>query len=188
MFETKHRNELDSINYQLYSIGAYQRVLTNLKLGFFLWHEEGNRYDGDWMKTDNFWQWQSTNTRGENSLVFDITPMMETRIENLVFEWKNRFISNTHNGNQLLRTRPGINYFIFRKDEKPLLNLFLQYEFYVPMSYGVRTVYERWEYLGVLWHADQNFLVGPYFAKRTRRWESGDFYSNFWGLTVNFVF
>lgn len=187
LFETKHRNELDSINYQLYNVGAYYRVLQNLKLGFFVWHEEGNRYDGDWKKTDNFWQWQQTNSRGENSLVFDVTPGFETSIENLVFEWKNRLIFNTANGNNLLRTRPGFNYFIF-KDDRPLVNLFLQAEFYLPMSYGVRTVYERWIYLGILYHLDQNFLVGPYFSKRVRRWESGEFKSDFWGIALNFVF
>lgn len=200
LVEHIERKELESLHYTRTNVGSYYRLHRNLKLGLFYWNEEGNRRDEDWKKIVDQWQWKQVNQTTEHSLVLDVTPMSETPITNLVFDWKNRFVHNLSNGRNLLRSRPGLTYLIF-KDDKPMLSLFNQYEFYLPLDYGRKTVYERWIYLGGLYHFSKNILAGPYYSRRTRFWKSTDdfsknfgneytnkFSSNFFGLTVDFIF
>jgi hypothetical protein len=200
MAEAIQRQELESFTYARYSLGSYYRQFRNLKMGLFFWNELGNTYDEDWVKIDGRWQWKNTRNRAEQSLVLDLTPQTETPIENLIFEWKNRFVHNLSNGKDLLRTRPGLTYFVM-KDDSPLFNLFLQFENYLPLNYGRKAIYDQWLYFGFLWHAHQNLLIGPYYAKRNRFWASPghfsekfgnewttEFKSNFYGLTLDFVF
>lgn len=200
MAEAIQRQELESLSYSRYSFGSYYRALRNLKMGLFFWNESGNTYDEDWVKLDGRWQWRNTRNRTEQSIVLDLTPQTETPIENLIFEWKNRFVHNLSNGKDLLRTRPGLTYFVM-KDDSPLYNIFLQFENYLPLNYGRKTIYDQWLYFGFLWHAHQNLLIGPYYAKRNRFWTSPDsfapkfgnewetkFSSNFYGLTLDFIF
>jgi hypothetical protein len=200
LFEHVKRDELEGINYNRFNVGDYFRPHRNLKFGLFLWREQGVRQDEDWQKINNVWQWKNVNKKVDYSLVFDLTPVFETPLENLVFEWKNRLVHNLENGKNLLRTRPGLTYILFKND-KPIINLFNQYEFYYPLDYGRKTLYETWIYLGGLYHFSKTFLAGPYYSRRTRYWTNPDsfsqnfgneylnkFNSHFYGLAFDILF
>jgi len=200
MGEIKRRHELHGSRYQLESIGLYHRVLDNLKAGLFYWHERGNRWNQDWINPGSGWQWANTNRDDEHSVVLDLTPGWESAQWPLTLEWKNRLVSNLTEGMHFLRTRPGLNYFFFKGDV-PMANIFIQHEWYLPLDYGRHTVYERWAYLGALFHLHSHFQLGPYYARRVRHWSNEDSFTaitregyftrqatHFIGLTVNFTF
>ncbi len=200
MAEIKRRKELLSLRYQQESLGVYRRLFENLKGGVFYWHERGNRWNEDWVNPGSGWQWSDTNHRDEHSLVLDLTPGYEVPNLPMTIEWKNRLVTNWTRGMHFLRTRPGLNYFFFR-GEAPVANLFLQHEWYLPLDYGRHSIYERWLYVGALFHLHRNFQMGPYYSRRTRHWSNEDLFtqrtgqgyfteqvSNFLGLTLNFSF
>ncbi len=200
MTEAKARKELLGQRYQLMSLGLYHRLLANLRVGAFYWQERGIRWNEDWVKDSGAWAWSDTKSRNEHSLVLDATPGYEFALLDMTFEWKNRLVTNWSRGHHFLRTRPGLTYF-FMKGDRPIANLFLQHEWYLPLDYGRHTVYERWLYLGTLLHVSEHVMLGPYFARRTRHWSHQDNFreqtgqgyftastSNFYGLTLNLVF
>jgi hypothetical protein len=151
--------------------GAYAQPWPNLKLGAFYGLQYGQRHDEDWVKTD-VWHWQDVSGRGEHLLVLDASPRAELSFlpgENWVGELKTRFAFNFTQGQQTLRLRPGLTYFWLR-DGQAFLNFFAQYEIYLPVNYGTRTIYETWAYLGALYHLSSRVQVGGYGALKTQVW------------------
>lgn len=159
-------------------LGAYYRVLHGLKVGAFYGRAYGLRHDEDWVSNAGGWAWNNTNSRGENLIIGDVTPATELEFlgENWVGEFKTRYIYDTFNGQQSLVLRPGLRYFLMRGDE-PFMNFFFQFEALLPLNYGVQSIYEKWAYVGALYHVNDHVDVGGFTAAK---WET-------WGSTASFI-
>ncbi len=171
--------------YQSLSLGPYYRIHDNIKLGIFYKTQFGARHDNDWVRPEvvgEHWVWQDNRKRDEHLGIADITfrffvPFVTNK--NLMFELKNRYLFNSFNKQHTITTRPGLRYFIFHK-RKPLLNLFIQYDLYFPLNYGVTTIYEQWLYAGFLYHFTQSFQAGLYASYKQQTWgPSKQFKSSF---------
>jgi hypothetical protein len=55
-----------------------------------------------------------------------------------------------------------------------MLNIFLQYEAYLPLNYGTKSVYEKWLYLGFLYHFNSWFKPGFFVAQKSLTWGTSE--------------
>ena len=170
--EYEYRTEVESRNYQSLKIGGRYRLLRNLKLGAYFRRTMGERHDDDWIKPDNNWIWDDTNSRGESHLILEATPRMMMSFlpgENWVGEFRINLEQNLYNDNSSLKFRPGLTYFWFN-DGEPFINFYTQYELYMPLNYSEVTFYEKWIYVGMLWHTSKEVKLGLSVATRDQAW------------------
>jgi len=168
----RFRDEIGNFGYRSITAGPYYRLIRNLVLGAFYRFQQGARHDDDWIATNPGWEWRDTSSRSEHVLILDATPRVMLG-ENWVAEIKGRYLHNTFNEEQTATVRPGISYLVMLHGQQ-LFNLYAQYEVYFPLNYGVTTVYEKWFYLGALYHANEVFKVGLYGARREVIWGPSD--------------
>lgn len=167
LFEVKMAEEKERDSKQSFRIGAKYRLHPNLKVGLYYNRAFAKRHEEDWGKNPT-WGWQNTKNRGENELIFELSPRM-TITSTIIGELRTQLVYNEFNKNQTLKLRPGLTYFIFNKG-KPFLNLYFQYELYNSLNFSENITYERWGYIGSLYHVSKSFLIGPYIARRKVRW------------------
>lgn len=164
------------------TLGPYLRLHSNLKIGGFYRLQQGVWHDDDWIFEDDDWKWRDTTSRSEHLFLFDMTPRVALSFlpgRNWVAEMKNRYIYNTFNDHQTITVRPGITYF-WLDNFQPFINFYLQYEIYFPLNYGTTLIYERWIYLGALYHVNSMIKLGIYGAERQVIWGSSkDFKERF---------
>lgn len=170
MAEGIGRNETDGRNVRELTVGGYFQPWSNLKFGAFYRRAYGLRHDDDWDSDGGVWQWESTNSRGEDFFILDVSPRAMLS-EHLIGEFKTRYSFNFFNGERTLMVRPGLSYFLLSGGE-PFLNFFAQAEFDLPSNYGARTVYEEWVYAGALYHLRSNLEVGGVLALKWQTWGS----------------
>jgi hypothetical protein len=177
--------QTDSRNERSVMVGSYYRLLDNLKVGAFYLAQTGARHDDDWFKDANRnWQWTDTSSRLENLFVLDASPRAMLSFlpgEHWVGELKARFIYNTFDNERSLVLRPGLTYFWLRGGA-PFLDFFLQYEVWLPLNFGHKSIYEDWAYLGALYHLTDHVQLGGYGAYKQQFWSSTAAYT---GLTGN---
>jgi hypothetical protein len=184
----KYRNELKPQNINSFRVGSYLRLFKNLKAGLFYQRDQANRHDDDWLKEGDAWVWTDTSNRVENKLVFDLTPRILLDFipgKKWVFELKTRYVFSDYQNHQTLKLRPGLTYF-YMKDNKPFLNFFLQYEMYLPVNFSNQSIYEKWIYLGSLYHFNKNLKLGFYLANRSVTWEESTSFKVKWP-TANYT-
>ena len=161
------------------TVGAYDRLIENLKVGAFFSRAYGLRHDEDWFSTNGQWGWTNTNGRGENLLIGDVSPVATLDFlpgKNWVGEFKTRYIYDTFDAQQTLMVRPGLRYFWLR-DDRPFVSLFFQVQANFPLNYGVKTIYEKWFYAGALYRIAGQIDLGGFVATK---WET-------WGNTQDFI-
>ena len=148
------------------------------KVGAFYGRAYGLRHDEDWINVNGQWGWVNTNSRGENLLIGDVSPIGTLGFlgENWVGEFKVRYVFDTFNEQQTMIARPSLRYF-WLEDDHPFMSFFLQLEGDFPLNYGVQTLYEKWIYLGALYRIADNIDLGGFAAAK---WET-------WGSTQDFV-
>lgn len=168
-------NQIDRENeddFKAFTLGAKYRAHKNLKLGASFSRQYGNRHDDDWVKKNGAWQWSDTSSRGENFSFIDVIPRVLLDFlpgERWVAEFRIRYAHNFLNSQNTIKLRPRLTYFLFGK-KGPLLNIFLQYEAYLPLNYGTKSVYEKWLYLGFLYHYNSWFKPGLFLAQKSLTW------------------
>jgi hypothetical protein len=170
LLELSGRAEAEGRQPRSATIGAYYRLLGNLRAGLFYQRKNGERHDGDWQKSGDNWQWVDPNGRGENIFIADATPRFELG-GNWLVELRGRIFFDTTAKLNTIKFRPGVTYFWLDGGE-PFLNFFLQYEASFPLNYGKSGIYEKWAYLGVLKPIDRNFQFGIYGALKWVSWTS----------------
>jgi hypothetical protein len=178
--ETKNRSELMDTNYHQLMLGSYYRITKRFKMGLFFQGEQGLRWDLDWRKQDGKWQWQDVGSRWDFSTILDATYNDKLQ-ENWVWEIKTRFNYYHSREALLLRMRPGIRYF-FMKHSLPWWQIYSQVETYIPVNYGVQSIYEYWMYIGALYHVNTHFSLGPIYALRNRSIRAYDRFEKVTGL------
>ena len=115
-----------------------------------------------------------------------------------IAEFRTLLETNFYNDDHTLKFRPGLTH-IYMGKKGPLFNFFLQTEVYIPLNYGRETIYEKWLYLGGLYHYSKFFKPGLFFTMYEKKWSStdeffiikNDRYTNtekgsMFGLTLNF--
>lgn len=172
LFESKNRKEITGVDYNQALMGSYYRLTKRFRMGGFVQFEQGLRWDEDWKKNGTEWMWQKTNSRWDFSSVIDAT-YNDKLSKNLVWEMKSRLYYYHSRDALQLRLRPGIRYFIMREG-KPLWQLFTEFEGYVPLNYGSRSLYEYWLYFGSLYQATDKFALGPVISFRERWFHAYD--------------
>jgi hypothetical protein len=170
--ETKNRKELLNNDYHQLMLGSYYRITKRWRTGLFFQGEQGLRWDNDWGKVGSTWQWQKLDSRWDFASVMDST-YSDTFGSNWVWEFKNRLYYYHSRQALQLRTRPGLRYF-FLKEGRPWWQIYSEIEGYVPLSYGKRSLYEYWLYLGGLYQATPKFAIGPVISYRGRWFHSYD--------------
>lgn len=180
MLETTSRREPWNANYHSVRVGGYYSLARGVKAGMFYKRQWGARHDDDWIVTGDAAtaraKWAPTAERGEDIFMLDLTPRAELGFMPggpWVTELKARYEANLLNGQQTIKLRPGLTYFWFGP-EKPVATLFARYELYLPLNYGVSSIYERWLYLGGLYHLNDVFQVGPFLAHRAITWGTSE--------------
>jgi hypothetical protein len=185
--EFKTRKESENNKIRGLSFGAYYRVLESLKVGFFYTKAYGQLHNEDWIWVDANWGWRNTDSRAEEMYTLDLT-WRTILASNTVFELKNRFTVNDFNNHRFYRVRPGITYF-WKKDSMPFINWFFQYELYLPENdYSDETIYERWGYVGMLYHLHSEFKVGAFVSRKRVTWTNKEVKSNVFALNLYYFF
>jgi hypothetical protein len=167
------------LQYKAVTLGAYYRVLPNLKLGLFDRLQSGARHDDDVQAltsgpTD--WAWADTTNRWENVLMLDASPRFQLGApgsDTWVFMLKNRLIWNMANNDLSFMTRPELTWF-WIVDRVPLLNVALSYETYAPLNFGSTPVYQSYPYLSVLWHATPEIGIELAGAPKATVWSTSE--------------
>lgn len=176
LLDIKYANRDHEDNHKAFTLGGKYRLLTNLKVGAYVSRQFGNRHDNDWVLSSGEWFWQKTDSRGETIAIVDIVPRALLDFlpgERWVGEFRVRYLNNFFNDQNTIKLRPRLTYFWFRNG-KPFMNLFAQYEVYLPMDYGEKTIYEKWAYLGGIYHLNKWFKPGFYIAHKSMSWTSSD--------------
>ncbi|TAL32983.1 MAG: hypothetical protein EPN93_15060 [Spirochaetes bacterium] len=172
----RYEGERSDFGYRALTAGPYYRVFRNLQAGAFYRLQQGARHDDDWVATHPGWEWRDTTSRNEHLLILDATPRVQLAFlpgENWVAEIKARYLCNSYFGQQTITVRPGIMYVVMRR-QQPILNVYAQYELYYPLNYGVSAIYEKWMYLGIMYHASEIIKIGVYGARREVVWGTSD--------------
>lgn len=171
-FHSADRDHED--DHKSFTLGGKYRLLKNLKMGLSYSRQYGNRHDDDWDWVPGKWFWQNTEDRGENLVMLDAIPRVLLSFlpgERWVAELRIRYMHNFFNSQNTIKLRPRLTYFWFN-EKGPFMNFFLQYEAYLPLNYGGEAVYEKWIYLGALYHFNKWFQPGIYLAKKEVTWET----------------
>ena len=159
------------------TVGAYYRVVPNLKVGALARVQAGVRHDNDLLPADiatGDFSWRDSSDRAEGVLMLDASPRFQLGFlptGNWVFMLKNRLLYNTFNGQASVMTRPELTWFWIR-DRDPFLNLSLSWEIYFPLGWGTTTVYQNYPYLTALWHATPDFGIELSGAYKTTVWST----------------
>ena len=195
--ETKNRQEFLGQDYHQILTGLYYRISKKFRVGLFLQAEQGLRWDSDWIKNSS-WEWGRISNRWDYSSVSDFT-FQDLITNQFSWDWKNRLIYYHSREALLFKTRPGLRYF-FLKDAKPWLQIYAEFEAYVPLNYGLNAIYESWSYIGALYQINDEFSFGPTLSFRERWYHSySDFKTKtqedyrvswssiYYGLTLNYL-
>lgn len=166
LFETRHRRELEDTDYHQVLMGSYYRLTKRFRMGAFIQAEQGLRWDKDWRRGPQKWEWQDVESRWDFSSVLDAT-YTDKFTSNFVWEMKTRLYYYHSRDALQLRLRPGLRYFVM-KFGRPLWQFYTEIETYIPLNYGVDELYEYWVYLGALYQATSNFAIGPVISFRER--------------------
>lgn len=166
LLETRNRRELEDTNYHQLLTGTYYRFNNNLRMGAFLQFEKGLRWDEDWRRGPDKWEWQDIEDRWDFSSVLDAT-YADTFTNNFMWEMKSRLYYYHSRDAIQLRLRPGLRYFI-TKFGRPLWQFYTEFEAYMPLTYGVNDLYEYWVYAGALYQVTPRFAIGPVISYRER--------------------
>jgi hypothetical protein len=157
------------------TLGAYWRVIPNLKLGAFYRLEAGVHHDDDWMPSGASWAWADTSGRFEHLLMLDASPRFLLDFlpgHDWVFMLKTRVVWNPSYENQLsIVARPELTWF-WIQDRVPILNVSLSWEGWFPLNYGTTFIYESYPYLALLWHATPEIGVELAGAWKTTAWSA----------------
>jgi len=163
--------------YRAVTLGAYYRVLDNLKVGAFYRLQAGARHDDDWIEPQvGVWEWVDSRDRYENVLILDASPrflLKQLPGENWVVMVKNRYQFNTYNMQQSLMVRPALTYFWMR-ERKPVLNITASYEAVFSVNYGDSLFYYRAPYIEFLYHLSDQWKLDTRIARKTVTWSSSD--------------
>jgi hypothetical protein len=157
------------------TLGAYYRVLKNLKVGAFYRLEAGALHDDDWVPhvpSPPGWFWQDTSSRLEQLLMFDVSPRFLLPFlpgRDWVLLLKARYIYDTWNGEQSILAQPELTWFLI-VDRVPILNISASYALYFPLNFGTPPLYESYPYLTVLWHMSPALGLELAGAYRTTVW------------------
>ena len=162
--------------YRSLTLGAYYRVLPNLKLGAFYRLQAGARHDDDVTASTvtQGWSWADTTGRLENVFMADASPRFLLPFlpgRDWVLMVKSRFLYNTFNDQASIMARPELTYF-WIVDRVPILNASLSYEMYFPLNFGTTLIYEGYPYLTVLWHATPEVGIELSGAYKTTVWST----------------
>lgn len=173
MLEYGHSGDVNTRKENSLTLGTRYRLHRNFKIGAFFSRRQGQRHDDDWIDDGSGnWFWRNTNNRSENYAILELAPRFLADFlpgKKWVFEFRIRGENNFDNKQNTLKLKPGLTYFWF-KEGKPFMNLFLQYEAYLPLNYGEETIYETWIYTGLLFHWSERFKPGLFFTKYNRKW------------------
>lgn len=187
MAEVKYRSNEKRTDETFYTFGGRFRLFQNLKVGAFYQLAKGARHDEDWVLQNNRWTWRNTEQRQEDNIIVEITPKFLLDFlpgERWVFNFRVSGKQNLFNDNKTLLTRPGLSFYWF-KNGSPYMNFYLQHEIYFPLNYGRDTIYQRWTYLGMMYHFNKTVKVSPFLSFGFEKWSHTDDFQQRTGQTYN---
>ncbi|MCO4792657.1 MAG: hypothetical protein KC493_03010 [Bacteriovoracaceae bacterium] len=197
--------QTDKINNRVdkrYTLGVRYRFMKNFKAGLYYSLRYGQRHDEDWISGPNppHWIWIDTSKRSENFVGLELIPRFLVHFlpGTWVGETRVKIERNFFNDNNTVKLKPGLTYF-WMGDSGPFMNLFAQAELYIPLNYGEETIYEKWFYLGALYHYSKIFKPGIFFSVYEKVWTQTEAFKtlkndtykntekgNLVGITLNF--
>ncbi len=162
--------------YRSLTLGAYYRVLPNLKLGAFYRLQAGALHDDDVIANEatGGWSWADTTGRLENVFMADVSPRFQLPFlpgRDWVLMVKSRLLYDTFNDQAALMARPELTWF-WIVDRVPILNASLSYEMYFPLNFGSTLIYDSYPYLTLLWHATPEVGIELSGAYKTTVWST----------------
>ncbi|OUR99766.1 hypothetical protein A9Q84_01700 [Halobacteriovorax marinus] len=150
-------------------LGFKYRVHNNVKLGIFYKRAYGLRHDDDWVWQNMKWLWNDTNSRGENILIGEAG--YKKLFGNYIFETRLTYEHNFFNDHDAIKVRPGVTYLVL-DEGAAFINLFLNYEAYLPLNFSEKSIYEQWIYAGLLYHYSDVIKPGVFYNFRKGYWTS----------------
>lgn len=156
--EFKVRNSFDNTLEHHLKLALNRRVLKGLKIGAIYQIQKNERHNDDWeFFSRKKWFWKNHKDYYEN--IFGGFLTARYLLSTLwMTEFRVQYEVNSSNGHQLLKLRPGLQYFWLRNGS-PLVNIFLRYEHYLPLNFGDYQMFQSWVYLGSLFHINKQNKV-----------------------------
>lgn len=172
LFEFKNSFYLENQDNFSFRLGGKRRLNRHFKLGFYYQRSYGLKHNEDWDNRGDGWKWHNTTSRSENIFILELSPRFLVGKQS-VFETRLQYEYNQFNENQSLKIRPGLTYFL-KKNGGPYCNLFAQVEYYLALNFNENLIYQKWYYLGSLFHFGKSISIGPYFAYHLSNWTHYD--------------
>jgi hypothetical protein len=173
-----HDTDTPLSSFESVTVGAYYRVIPNLKVGALARVQAGARHDNDVLANapTNDFVWNDSSRRLEGVLMLDVTPRFQLDFfpgSNWVLMLKSRYLYNTWNGDMSILARPELTWF-WIVDRDPFLNISLSYEMYFPLNFGSTLIYQSYPWLSVLYHATPELGIEIAGAYKTTTWSTSD--------------
>lgn len=181
---------------QAVRLGAYYRLIDNLKVGAFYRLAFGERHDEDWVESGSEWIWRDTSRRPEHSLILDATPRFLLEFlpgEDWVLSAKARYALTLFSQDDELVTmstlllRPGLTWFWIR-DREPVLNVSVHYAAYIPLDFGENWWYRHGPYVNLVYHLTPDLMIDASVGRQNIFWSESSKFDEVWpdnGYSVN---
>lgn len=150
-------------------LGFKYRIHHNIKLGLFYKRAYGLRHDDDWVWSNASWKWNETNSRGENFLIAE--GGYKKLVNNFILETRFTYEHNFFNDQDAIKLRPGFTYLLL-DGGAAYLNLFLNYEAYIPLNFSEKSIYQHGIYTGLLYHYSDIIKPGVFYNFKKSYWTS----------------
>ncbi len=160
--------------YRHMTVGTYYRISKHVKVGGFYRLQMGARHDDDWINLNPGWDWVDTRDRAEHVLILDVTPRFLMPFlpgKDWLFMFKTRYMYNTYNGDQTIKLRPAITYFLM-PGRDPLINFSFNWELYLALNYSSSVLYSQWPYLEILYHVSPAIKLSANVGYRVTSWST----------------
>jgi len=154
---------------QSIKLGFKYRIHNNVKLGLFYKKAYGLRHDDDWVWQNAKWKWNETNSRGENFLIAEAG--YKRLVDKFILETRLTYEHNFFNDHDAIKIRPGFTYLVLDQGAA-FINLFLNYEAYLPLNFSEKSIYEHWIYTGLLYHYSDVIKPGVFYNYKKGYWTS----------------
>lgn len=136
----------------------------------------GERFDQDWIKVSDGWEWADTQSRGVNWGYAGVKYKEKLGFlpgENWRFNIQAGLKYNFLNSQNTFQLNPSFTFFEY-KDAKLYRSFFWQTDMFYGLNFAKNNIYRWYSYLGVMFHVKPDLAIGGFLGKSFYRWFSTD--------------
>ncbi|MDB9786822.1 hypothetical protein OAB57_01840 [Bacteriovoracaceae bacterium] len=168
LLQIAHYDQIEKMIERSIKLGIRYPINRYFKLGAFYHKVYGLRHDDDWNNQYGLWEWERKNGHGNNIYSVELTARKRL-YKTIVGEIRASYHHNETTDLNSLKGRAGLTYTTFSHGT-PQFTWAISYELYHPLNFSEETIYERWGYVGFLFHAGSKISLGPFVARKRKVW------------------